>query len=532
MRIFKLLIILSILVSTSFAVYKLDINDLLEPHKAKPNEDSLAKPVEVANFATAVSDQKISKDPTVAAATTGVNTLPPSISTSTTTTIATGGNIVGGDVKQEEKEISPEAPRVYGGKKCRGGGCPYTASWLAHVNLYKRTGWWLDSTKMETASFNLFDRAKHKFQLADAGEYYVHHMSMFEHLLHKRDGFDVARNKSQILSDAAFQGECFAHIRGKNGDVKNAGGNNNKRTRGNREYLSLIPFYGGLPPEVTAENKVKSIGQGNSLVPPTQKVLQCMASVCSTLKNFGHAIVGVANEEDMNLLHEHIVKVDPHTRHHIHVVYFNMTRPSHLPFHLLAWGQQFVKKHNCETARAHLKGSAAEKVVQTGASDTNVYEICDDTEEYLANLHPNGKVDVISMLNFKAFPHTNKETVPVISLKEKLLHVKGRSLGVVEATATSNVKEKHGLHQVNHKPIRFVYYTEMDQILRFDSLQTLHAISAASNSSCFFTGRRREKDKDSDPADYMGQLTAWRECGEPGYSFTYPTDIIVRQDKS
>lgn len=45
--------------------------------------------------------------------------------------------------------------RVYSMKKCSGSGCPYTASWLAHVNLYRRIPWWLDSTKMEAASFNM-----------------------------------------------------------------------------------------------------------------------------------------------------------------------------------------------------------------------------------------------------------------------------------------------------------------------------------------------------------------------------------------
>jgi hypothetical protein len=30
--------------------------------------------------------------------------------------------------------------------------------------------------------------------------------------------------------------------------------------------LALVPFFGGRPPNVTADLKVKSIGQGNSLV--------------------------------------------------------------------------------------------------------------------------------------------------------------------------------------------------------------------------------------------------------------------------
>ena len=61
---------------------------------------------------------------------------------------------------------------------------------------------------METASFNIFDRAKQKYQMGDPYDYYVHHMSMFEHLLHKKYGFEVAKNRTQTMSNLAFQGEC------------------------------------------------------------------------------------------------------------------------------------------------------------------------------------------------------------------------------------------------------------------------------------------------------------------------------------
>ena len=62
---------------------------------------------------------------------------------------ALGANI------QEGKTDADTSERIYGMKKCSGSGCPYTASWLAHVNLYRKIPWWLDSTKMEAASFNM-----------------------------------------------------------------------------------------------------------------------------------------------------------------------------------------------------------------------------------------------------------------------------------------------------------------------------------------------------------------------------------------
>lgn len=148
------------------------------------------------------------------------------------------------------KTDEPDESRVYDFTKCTGPGCPYTASWLAHTGLYQKTHWWMESTKMEAASFNMFDKAKFKFQVADPDAYYVHHMSMFEHLIHKKYGFESAQSKTLVLSKAAIHGEC----------------SNLTINRSIKNMIALVPFYGGLPPNVTSDQKVKSIGQGNSLV--------------------------------------------------------------------------------------------------------------------------------------------------------------------------------------------------------------------------------------------------------------------------
>ena len=100
-------------------------------------------------------------------------------------------------------------------------------------------------------------------------------------------------------------------------------------------------------------------------------------------------------------------------------------------------------------------------------------------------------------------------------------------------------------------PLKFVYYTECgtthpltthspprdpyscccaDQVVRFDEEGTLAALSAASNSTCFFVGRRKEKKVDADPASYMDGLGNWRECGVPGFSLTWPRDTHVMVD--
>eukprot|EP01040_Poterioochromonas_malhamensis_P022469 gene22469-27344_t len=149
--------------------------------------------------------------------------------------------------KEEKEEGEPH--RIYFLKRVNGAGCPYTASWLVHINLYRKVTWYLDITKMEAATFSIYDKAKFKFQVSDPDCYYVHHMSMFEHVLHKAYGFEIAKNRTLTMSRAAYEGECSS-----------------LRASKENNYLALIPFYGGLPPNVTKDLAVKSIGQGNSLV--------------------------------------------------------------------------------------------------------------------------------------------------------------------------------------------------------------------------------------------------------------------------
>lgn len=362
--------------------------------------------------------------------------------------------------KEEQPDV--DEARVYHMKKCKGAGCPYTASWLSHINLYRRVGWFLESTKMETASFNIFDKSQLKFQLSDPDAYYVHHMSMFEHLLHKKHGFEVAKNRTSVLSSAALKGEC-----------------SNLTISATQEYLALIPFYGGLPPDVTADySKVQSIGQGNSLVDPSIKVKQCMATLCSCLRYFGHAVIAVARADDRELIAKMLNAMHPRIKKHTHVIQLALSKPAHLPFHLLAWGQKYVQEHNC-------KDYSKDRVTRS----PELYQICSDKR--LESQHRGGPVNVT---------HYRKA---------------GHQSSGQNSTAP-------------HVPIRYVYYTEMDQVVRFDSPATFHALSRSSNESCFFVGRRREKNRDSDAEDYMGTLDSWRECGEPGYSLSWPNDLVVR----
>ena len=65
-------------------------------------------------------------------------------------------------------------------------------------------------------------------------------------------------------------------------------------------------------------------------------------------------------------------------------------------------------------------------------------------------------------------------------------------------------KRKHDI-----VPIQYIYYTECDQIVKYDTMGTLEAFSSALNESTFLTGRRKEKSPDTSAIDYMGGVCTY-----------------------
>jgi len=183
---------------------------------------------------------------------------------------------------------------MYKIKKCGGASCPYAASWLVDINLLYLIDFKLDAEWMEQASYRLFATKSNAYQLEDLDSYFVHHLSQYEHSIHSTHGFEKSTQKVGQLSRSAFDGECskeeFQQIH-------------------NADYVALIPYYGGLPPNITSSMKVKSNGKGNSLVNDSIKSLQCMATVCSCLKYFGNVIIGVSNINDKNKINQMVILI-------------------------------------------------------------------------------------------------------------------------------------------------------------------------------------------------------------------------------
>jgi hypothetical protein len=187
-----------------------------------------------------------------------------------------------------------------------------------------------------------------------------------------------------------------------------------------------------------------------------------------------------------------------------------MHKPSHLPFHLLAWGQSYVKHYNC-------------------------FQFYDPTSPE-KDIH---KGFLIQKVDHSKLPQPNSNGEPTaeeynICAKNALSHPKGTPIEVVfnwkDESKPSLFHPNTTFSPFPFKPIKYVYYTECDQIVKFDDMTTFQALSRATNETTFFTGRRREKHVDSNPANYMGDLNNWRECGNTGYSITWPTSHYVYHD--
>lgn len=256
-------------------------------------------------------------------------------------------------------------------------------------------------------------------------------------------------------------------------------------------------------------------------------------------------------------------------RHHINVVQFEMSKPSNLPFHLLAWGQQYVRVRNCyafypkppqPSAAAQLNNNAAitstrEQLNHGGAtaeqlslfsplnlpvvntsllpSGDNAYDICwphSITASY------QGPLKLVYMKKFDVNRwHRHKlqrGSASAFSLSALSQNVSTDvDIRPLAATAASVTGSSHLNNNKLFAPvIRWVYFTESDQIVRFDSMQTMRAVSAATNQSTFFVGRRKEKNGESDPSDYMGTLDRWKDCGTAGYSMSWPQEHVIAID--
>jgi hypothetical protein len=252
-----------------------------------------------------------------------------------------------------------------------------------------------------------------------------------------------------------------------------------------------------------------------------------------------------------------------------------MVKPSNLPFHLLAWGQQYIRVHNCyqfypkpapvgvqhralsatqlAAKKPHSNGTvplststmaiysrSASNSTQRGGISPALLGLFNPSYDPAINTNLLPKDDRYDTCWPSAIAQSHQGPLKPVYLK-KFDVSRGRhrhSIGAAAESAAA-IKDTKGGTATKAGPsagamigpvIRYVYFTEADQTVHFDSLTTTRALSAATNDSTFFVGRRKEKNGESDPGDYLGHLDRWKDCGTSGYSMKWPQERVIQID--
>jgi hypothetical protein len=167
----------------------------------------------------------------------------------------------------------------------------------------------------------------------------------------------------------------------------------------------------------------------------------------------------------------------PSIKAHTHIVQFNVNKNANLPFHLLSWGQQFVRKHNCEFSF---------KDNNTGP-DNALLKICEKKGVATAKGTP-----VNVTYHRPSYVYLQQTSISETTVNE------------VDHTTVDNSRVKKKTKNENIiVPFKYIYYTESDQILKYGSPTAMEMLVSATNETTLLAGKRRVKDVMSNASEYM-----------------------------
>jgi hypothetical protein len=167
----------------------------------------------------------------------------------------------------------------------------------------------------------------------------------------------------------------------------------------------------------------------------------------------------------------------PSIKAHTHIVQFNVNKNANLPFHLLSWGQHFVRKHNCESLFND----------NHTAPDNVLLKICEKKGVATAKGTP---VNVTYHRPSDVYLQQTSKSRTTTKKIERMIFENGR-------TQTETKGENINV------PFKYIYYTESDQILRYGSPTAMEMLVSATNETTLLAGRRRNKDVMSNASEYM-----------------------------
>ena len=165
-------------------------------------------------------------------------------------------------------------------RNCHGPVAAYAGAWLARRDLFQETAFG-DSLGMEYHDYNVYHqggngRPRVALKSARATDFYVEHLSEYEHAVRRRarDPGLLIRRQAEDAARACDEPRAAADY-----------------PAGAAPPLVLIPFWGGLP---------QKGGNAHSKVSVEEKLLQLRGVACSVRNTFPGAelVVGVASAAD------------------------------------------------------------------------------------------------------------------------------------------------------------------------------------------------------------------------------------------
>lgn len=239
---------------------------------------------------------------------------------------------------------------------------------------------------------------------------------------------------------------------------------------------------------------------------------------------------------------------------------FQLVKPVHLIFHLLVWGQHYVKIHNClRFARPHQ--SPSNSTSQRSHPQYNVRGLQEKKGWWKGKLkklhfeeHSLPPLEVGLSGGDGAFDICRSGSIQSSYYALTALNVSYSSLSNPIPRRNQRRDDDSQLpsiggavvHPVHSTPIKYVYFTEGDQLVRFrderikddipttssSSSSSLIGISSVLNETLYIIGRRREKARDSSAVEYMGELDDGRSCGLGSYYYSYDYSRTIASTSS
>ena len=213
---------------------------------------------------------------------------------------------------------------------CTNRAAAYGGAWVALSDVVRAVPAWPEKDALEYASFHLYELTTLRLRAVE-DEFWVNHVSGYEHRVRGRFGAAAAEERVAMMVDALEREQCAACAAASAasssafpGSSSSGGGGGGLGSKGGAT-LAAVPFYGGA-----LGGGVKT-GSAHSRASRALKLQTLAAAVCSLLRLASRVVVAVCTAADLEDVR---ARLGPLGR--AHVFQLDCARgPAYLPYRLL-----------------------------------------------------------------------------------------------------------------------------------------------------------------------------------------------------